>query len=296
MTPLPSPSFSAPPSHGRRIDLPDEPIYHDLTPIPTWLPNNSNNSNSGYSFQGPSASLQDRATKTALIACIVAGAAIVVVAIVLYVLRYRRRSHRVGKQGLSWIYNNNDIENMHTRRRSSIGSHIFFGFESSTVGDHVSKPAFDHTPVHPFDCPKSLGSLSVATMDSASTSPKSVHGPPFHSIGHINNSSTYTTVDPISPSIHLPSPAPSPRSLVPARSSIHSSSPTFPSSDLTDPIYPELPDLQSHLPRRRSAMIIEEILLSETNNDDDVPGNLDPRPSPVRRNLHHLHLSGPKSL
>lgn len=204
LTSLPSPSSSTPPSHGRRIDLPDESTYHDLTPIPTSSPTNPSNSNNGISFQGPSASPQDHATRTALIGCIIAGAAIVVVAIVLYVLRYRRGSHRVAEQGQSWIYNNsNNIEYMHTRRPSSLGSHIFAGFESSAIGNHVSKPAFDHTPVHPFDCPKSPVSLSVTTMNPTYTTSRSIHRPSFNSIDHVSNSST-SMVDPIPPSIRLP--------------------------------------------------------------------------------------------
>ncbi|KAF8943698.1 hypothetical protein BGZ52_011332, partial [Haplosporangium bisporale] len=63
----------------------------------------------------------------------------------------------------------------------------------------------------------------------------------------------------------------------------------------TDPIYPGVPDLQSHVPHRQSVMIMEEILQSESDNDDDVPGSLDLRSPPVCRNLHHLYLSGPKS-
>lgn len=231
---------------------------------------------------------QEHATSAAVIGPIVAGVVIVVAAIVLYVVRYRRGSRRAAKHDQSWIQSN-DLEH---NKPSSISSHPFTGFETS-ANNHMSKPAFDHTPVHPFDCTESPALLSVTTVYPTSTSLKSVLRPSFSS----NNSITSTTVDPVSPSICLPSPAPpSPRSLAPTHSPIHSPL-QFLSSDPTDAVYtgPDLRPLAT--PRRRSAMIMEEVLQSETNGGDDAPGsNLDPRSPTTRRKWHRLHsASDPKA-
>lgn len=161
-TPLPSPSTTLHHSRGRR-ELPEESQAHDPghsmpTASPTNLPNHANHGN----MQGFLTATHDHAASAAMIGCIVAGAGIVVAAIVLYVVRYRRGSRCGAKYGQSWIQNN-DLEDMYKRWPTSSGSHIFAGFEWS-ANNCVSKPAFDHTPVHPFDCSESPALLSVTTM------------------------------------------------------------------------------------------------------------------------------------